>query len=307
MEVTELIRIAICDDEEQAVALAEKIVKTCLQAQGVGYEITTYSQSCNLLCDIIDDRFFYDLILLDIEMPGISGMEIPQQVKEFLPNVRIIFVTSHTEYAIDAFELSIFRYVPKNNLETKLTAAVIDAAKLIELEAGQEYTIQTANRMEKIPYKDIFYIQRDGKNSSIVSSTGTSKVRKSLQQVFDELNAPEFIFTDRGYIVNVIQIMKISDSIAILKNGRQLPTAVLVCRKSNGKSISFGGRIYDGLGTSNFLSLLQGTAPVFGTLSRRKADRLPSGTESIVADRRWWMHCYHSASSVVTYHRRNGR
>lgn len=218
-----MIRIAICDDEEKAVALHEAIVKTCLQAQGIGYEITTYTQSRNLLYDITDDGFFYDLILLDIEMPGISGMEIPQQIKGFLPNVRIIFVTSHMEYAIDAFELSIFRYVPKTNLDMKLTAAVIDAAKLIELEAGQEYTIQTANRMEKIPYKDIFYIRRDGKNASIVSSTGISKVRKSLQQVFEELNAPEFIFIDRGYIVNIVQIMKISDSIAILKNGEQLP------------------------------------------------------------------------------------
>ena len=218
-----VIKIAICDDEEKAVALHERIVKSCLQSQGIGYEITTYTQSRNLLYDITDDGFFYDLILLDIEMPGISGMEIPQQLKGFLPNVRIIFVTSHTEYAIDAFELSIFRYVPKNNLEVKLAAAVVDAAKLIELEAGQEYTIQTASRMEKIPYKDIFYIQRDGKNASIVSSIGTSKVRKSLQQVFEELNTPEFIFIDRGYIVNIIQIMKISDRTAILKNGEQLP------------------------------------------------------------------------------------
>jgi len=218
-----VIKIAICDDEEKAVALHERIVKVCLQSQGIGYEITTYTQSRNLLCDITDDGFFYDLILLDIEMPGISGMEIPQQIKNFLPNVRIIFVTSHTEYAIDAFELSIFRYVPKNNLEVKLTAAVTDAAKLIELEAGQEYTIQTTNRMEKIPYKDIFYIQRDGKNASIVSSAGTAKVRKSLQQVFDELSTPEFIFIDRGCIVNIIQIMKISDGMAVLKNGEQLP------------------------------------------------------------------------------------
>ena len=218
-----MVKIAICDDEEKSVVLHEKIVKECLQLAGIGYEITTYTQSQNLLYDITDDAFFYDLILLDIEMPGISGMEIPQQIKGYLPNVRIIFVTSHTEYAIDAFELSIFRYVPKNNLEVKLTAAVIDAAKLIELEAGQEYTIQTANRMEKIPYKDIFYIQRDGKNASIVSSVGTSKVRKSLQLVFEELNTPEFIFIDRGYIVNIIQIMKISDSTAILKNGEQLP------------------------------------------------------------------------------------
>ncbi len=218
-----VIRIAICDDEERAVALHEKIVTDSLQTQGIGCEITAYIQSRNLLYDITDDGFFYDLILLDIEMPGISGMEIPKQIKGYLPNVKIIFVTSHTEYAIDAFELSIFRYVPKNNLEVKLTAAVIDAAKLIELEAGQEYTIQTSNRLERIPYKDIYYIQRDGKNASIVSSAGVSKVRKSLQQVFDELNAPEFIFIDRGYIVNIIQIMKVSDSMALLKNGEQLP------------------------------------------------------------------------------------
>ena len=218
-----VIKIAICDDEEKAVALHERIVKSCLQSQGIGYEITTYTQSRNLLYDITDDGFFYDLILLDIEMPGISGMEIPQQLKGFLPNVKIIFVTSHTEYAIDAFELSIFRYVPKNNLEVKLAAAVTDAAKLIELEAGQEYTIQTASRMEKIPYKDIFYIQRDGKNASIISSVGIAKVRKSLQQVFDELNTPEFIFVDRGCIVNIIQIMKISDGMVVLKNGEQLP------------------------------------------------------------------------------------
>ena len=165
----------------------------------------------------------FDVILLDIEMPGISGMELPQQIKGFLPNVRIIFVTSHTEYAIDAFELSIFRYVPKNNLEAKLPAAVLDAARLIELEAGQEYTIQTASRLEKIPFKDIFYVQRDGKNAMIVSSTGTAKVRKSLQQVFDELNTPEFIFIDRGCIVNIIHIMKISGGMAVLKNGEQLP------------------------------------------------------------------------------------
>ncbi len=222
-EVKAVIRIAICDDEERDVALHEKIVTDSLQTQGIGCKITAYTQSRNLLYDITDDGFFYDLILLDIEMPGISGMEIPQQIKGFLPSVKIIFVTSHTEYAIDAFELTIFRYVPQNNLEVKLTAAVIDAARLIELEAGEEYTIQTSNRLERIPYKEIYYIQRDGKNTSIVSSAGISKVRKSLQQVFDELNAPEFIFIDRGYIANIIQIMKVSDSMVLLKNGERLP------------------------------------------------------------------------------------
>ena len=220
-----LIKIAICDDDARAVARHENIVKDCLKACSIGYEITAYTSGKNLLWDITDDGFFYDLLLLDIEMPGISGMDIPGQLKQFLPNVKIIFVTSHKEYAIDAFELSIFRYVPKDHLEVRLAAAVTDAARLIELEAGQEYVIRTANRMEKIPYKDIYYIRRDGKNSSIVSVTGTSKVRKSLQQVYEELAAPEFIYIDRGYIVNMIHIMKISGGVAVLKNGEALPVS----------------------------------------------------------------------------------
>lgn len=219
-----MVRIAICDDEKEAVSLHEDIVKRNLQACDIGYEIILYTHSDNLLSDITDDGFFFDLILLDIEMPNLSGMELTKKIAAYLPNVKIIFVTSHIEYAIDAYELSIFRYVPKNDLKERLTSAVVDAAKLIELEAGKEYIIQTAGRMEKIPYRDIFYIQRDsGKNSVICTSIGMSKVRKSLQHIFEELDTPEFIFIDRGYIVNIIHIMKVSGSMAFLKNGENLP------------------------------------------------------------------------------------
>lgn len=221
-----MIQIAICDDDREAVRYHGDIVRNCLHSCGIGYEIATYTQSSNLLFDITDDGFFYDLILLDIEMPGMTGMELSERIKPHLPNVKIIFITSHIEYAIDAFELSIFRYVPKSDLKNRLMSAVKDAAKLIELEAGREYIIQAAGRMEKIPYKDIFYIRRDGgKNSMICSQSGISKVRKSLQQIFDELQTQEFIFIDRGYIVNIIQIMKISDNMVYLKNGETLPVS----------------------------------------------------------------------------------
>ena len=219
-----MVRIAICDDEKEAVMLHEEIIRDSLQSCGIGYEITTYTCSSNLLYDITEDGFFYDLILLDIEMPEVTGMELSKRIKPFLPNIKVIFITSHIEYAIDAFELAIFRYVPKNDLENRLKTAVADAAKLIELEAGKEYIIQAAGRMEKIPYRDIFHIRRDGgKNSEIYSNAGVSKVRKSLQQVFEELAAPEFIFIDRGCIVNIIQIMKVAEGMAFLKNGETLP------------------------------------------------------------------------------------
>ena len=50
-----------------------------------------------------------------------------------------------------------------------------------------------------------------------------SKVRKSLQKVYEELNAEEFLFIDRGCIVNMIHIMQVKDGMAILKNGTSLP------------------------------------------------------------------------------------
>lgn len=218
-----MLHIAICDDDRAAVENHKNMTEHCLKDCGSIGKIETYTTSDNLLCDIVEDRLFFDLILLDIEMPGCSGMEIAGKIRPCLPDVKIIFITSHIEYAIDAFELSVFRYVPKNDLNSRLPAAIRDAVKLIGLEAGKTYTIRTNSRLEKIPYREIYYIERDGKNASITAAGGISKVRKSLQQVYAELGAEEFIFTDRGCIVNMIHILQIRDGMAVLKNGEALP------------------------------------------------------------------------------------
>lgn len=97
--------------------------------------------------------------------------------------------------------------------------------KLIALEEGKVYSIRTNSRWEKIPYKDIFYIQRDGKNAVITAGNGVYKVRRSLQQIFEELSAEEFIYIDRGCIVNMIYIMQVRDGMAVLKNGMSLPVS----------------------------------------------------------------------------------
>ncbi len=218
-----MLRIAVCDDETAMTEGNRAIAETVLKELGVAAEIITYTDSRNLIYDIAEDNFHYDLLLSDIEMPEISGMELAEKIKPFLPDIRIIFITSHIEYAIDAYELSIFRYVPKSDIAKRLPSAIRDAVSLINLEADKSYTIQTKGRFEKIPFKDILYIERDGKNAAINTSDGISKVRKSLQAVFDELASEEFIFIDRGYIVNLIHIMQVKNSTAVLKNGTVLP------------------------------------------------------------------------------------
>lgn len=220
-----MLHIAVCDDDMSAVQSHRLIAEDCLRQCGSVGEIVTYTNSDNLLYDITEDQFFFDLILLDIEMPGSSGMELAEKIKPCLPNVKIIFITSHIEYAIDAFELAIFRYVPKEDTGKRLPAAIVDAVKLIALEDGKTYTIRTNSRSEKIPYKEIYYIERDGKNASITTAGGAARVRKSLQQVYVELDAEEFIYIDRGCIVNMIHIMQVKDGTVVLKNGVSLPVS----------------------------------------------------------------------------------
>lgn len=218
-----MIRIAICDDEPDSVLRNREILQECTGRVKCVADMITYNNGEMLLSDILDDNFFFDLILLDIEMPNISGMEIVQSIKPRLPNVRVIFITSHIKYAIDSFELSIFRYVPKDDLEKRLSYAVTDALKLIMLENNKNYMVVTANRMEKVSFQDILYIQRDGKNAAITTFNGVIKVRKSLQSVLEELDTEEFIFIERGCIVNLIQVTHIKNSMIYLKNQIGLP------------------------------------------------------------------------------------
>lgn len=220
-----MLQIAVCDDDSRMVSIYEGVVREGLKQCGCTGTIKLYEDGRNLLCDITDDGFYFDLLLLDIEMPGVTGMELAERIRPFLPDVKIIFVTSHIEYAIDAFELSVFRYVPKTELEARLPGAVEAALRLLALEDGRTYTIQTNSRIEKIPYRRILYIEREGKNARLVTADGEAKVRKSLQQVLEELGVEEFIFTDRGCIVNLIHILQVKDGTVVLKDGTVLPVS----------------------------------------------------------------------------------
>lgn len=217
-----MIYIAICDDEEKTVIELKQRVVTLLRENKIVATISEYSQSKLLQYDIEEGKYF-DLILSDIEMPNMDGMKLAAYLKRYLPEALVIFITSHTKYAVDAFELSIFRYVPKSALELRLNHAILDAIKLINSKSDRVYHIDMPSRVEKIPYQKILYIEREGKNSIIAMTDGsTTSVRKSLTNVMKELDSEDFVYIDRGNIVNIQYIMKIKDGNVELENGVRL-------------------------------------------------------------------------------------
>lgn len=220
-----MIYIAICDDDEKLIEDLKVEVCQVLKKIHQTADITTYTQSRMLQYDIEEGKYF-DLILSDIEMPNVDGMKLAKYIKNYLPEILVIFITSYLKYAIDAFELSIFRYIPKSMIKMRLTHAIVDAVNMINLQSNKFYKIEMPSRIEKIPYNKIMYICREGKNSEIVFvNGGITRVRKSLTQVFKELNSADFIYIDRGDIVNLAHIMGIRDGIVELKDGIRIPAS----------------------------------------------------------------------------------
>lgn len=201
-----MLRVAICDDEKILMEI-EEIAGRFFRLNCIDNKITIYQSSENLQYDL-QDGIVYDLFLLDIEMPGIHGMELAKEICERIPSAKIIFITSHPEYAITAYEYSVFRYIQKTMLHEKLFLALEDYYKLYALEKKEYYMIEIKNYLEKIPYRSIFYILKEGKYSVMyLEGERTVSVRKPLKQVFEALGQEYFYFADRGCIINLANVV----------------------------------------------------------------------------------------------------
>lgn len=214
-------KIAICDDNPMYLNTILKMVKEiCLNK--FPCEIKEYESGTHLYYDV-EEKQYFDIYFLDIEMPGVNGMEIARKIKRLHPSALIIFITSYTEYVYDSFALSVFRYIPKSALENRLKPAVLDAFQFLSLQRDEYYKLVNAAAVLKIPYKDIFYIYKQQKNAIFVLDGREERERKSLTSVYEDLNSTEFIFVERGYIVNIYNVIGIKENNLILRDETMIP------------------------------------------------------------------------------------
>lgn len=217
-----MLNIAICDDDALILSKVEELVGVFFRTHCIEIKMQSYQLSENLTYDL-QDGLYYDLFLLDIEMPGIDGKELAKSIHNNMPAAKVIFITSHLEYAVEAYEFSIFRYIPKTAIEEKLSAALNDFYKLYRLERNEFYTIQVKNYVEQLSYRDILYILKEGKYAVFHLANGrTNSVRKTLAQVFKEINKDYFYFADRGCIVNLANVIGMNENGILFSDNQRL-------------------------------------------------------------------------------------
>ncbi len=210
-------RIAVCDDEDVFIKSMGKVVRTFFRESGREAKVTEYSDGKQLKRDILAGGMFH-IVILDIEMPDISGMQLASVIKSRCRDAVLIFATAHERYAVSAYELSVFRYVLKGRLEEMLTRALAAAVQNLDIEEEKFYIIEKPDCVRRILQKDILYVYRSEKNAVIVTRDERIKVRKPLKDVYEALHEPQFFFADRGYIVNIGQIHSIRKSVLVMKN-----------------------------------------------------------------------------------------
>lgn len=202
-----ILKIAIVDDDMIFLKKMQKIIQDFFKDKKVITTIDIFQSHKLLLYELSEDTY-YDLFLLDIETQDgdINGMNMAKKIREVNKSSILIFITSHMKYTLEAFKVSTFRYLSKLNLDLELGEALDNVLEEFRLRENKFYLIETITKYIKLYYIDIYYIYKVGKYSIIVSTIGEYKVRKSLNQVYDELNSEEFIFIERGYIANIIHI-----------------------------------------------------------------------------------------------------
>ena len=142
-----MINIALCDDEQEFLDRMQNELHQL--ADKLDFTIETYLYTDgNKVVDLIDrDQENFHILFLDIDMQGISGLEVARKIREKGSDIILIFVSAHEQYVFDSIEYNPFRYIRKRRIEKELPLALRAAcARIEELKAEGKIAVRSQRR-----------------------------------------------------------------------------------------------------------------------------------------------------------------
>ncbi|MBS1574059.1 MAG: response regulator transcription factor [Bacteroidetes bacterium] len=170
-----------------------------------------------------------DLLLLDIEMPGMTGLELIKNLGNNRPV--IVFTTSNKEYAAEAFKLNVADYIVKPVTPDRFIQAIDKVREILEstkeevkMEEDEFLFIRDSNIVRRLKVDDILFAEAMGDYVKLYTPQKFYAIHTTLKTVEDRLSTPRFIRVHRSYIVAVNKIDTLQDG-ALVINGKPVPVA----------------------------------------------------------------------------------
>lgn len=216
-----MLRIAVCDDSPAFL-------------QQVQFMIEHWDdRPLNIVTELFEDgdalisahsKRPFDIILLDVIMPLLNGIDTAKELREKDKNVKIVFLTSSAEFAVDSYTVKASNYLLKPVPPHKLFSCLRELIELIESSA-KSITVKSINASHRIVLSDIEYVEAQGKH--IVFHMIENKAIHSLEPLYlyeDTLGIDDgFVKCHRSYIVNIHYIDSYSHTEITTRSGSRIP------------------------------------------------------------------------------------
>lgn len=214
-----MVNIVICENDMNDQEFVRSKVVDILDDFNIEYEIKIYSSGESLIEAYKKDT---DIILMDIQMDGIDGIETAREIRKVDDKVEIIFITSYVEYALEGYEVKAYRYLLKPVKCDDLKTSLINCLNDINL-LKKSIVIKEGDTRVKLSLKDIMYIEVQRNDITVHTLNGIYETKGTMNNFESEINSDAFIRCHKSYLVNMEYIKSIRRYTAILSNDEEVP------------------------------------------------------------------------------------
>lgn len=208
-----MIKIAIIEDEVDLIEVLKGHLDKFAEDNKIEYSVITHISASSFLDDYQCD---YDLILMDINLPGLDGMSAVKKIREIDKKVMVIFVTSLAQYAVEGYSVNAFDFIIKPvtyyNFALKLKRALINFFN----DENDTLVVKNKNSLAKIIIKDIKYIEVVDHKLIFHTDDGNFEMIDTLSKYKEILKNDTFAQCNQCYLVNLRHVKKVTkDSVYI--------------------------------------------------------------------------------------------
>lgn len=205
----------ICDDEQKMLSDITDITAEVINDS----DVSSYQSGHDLLSALKNEAC--DILLLDIDMPEISGLDIARALADMAVKPLLIFVTSHDELVYDSLRFHPFGFVRKSHLSHELPATLADAAKEISGK-DKHFCFHSSEGDVKIKLDDIRYFESDGNYIKLFTSE-EYRFRDTMSSLENTLSGNGFVRIHKGFLVNQSAVKIINPDECVLYDNTRLP------------------------------------------------------------------------------------
>lgn len=213
-------RIAICEDDDAAAQELQEMVLAWAGSSGFSCRMDCFSSSESFLFRC-GGQSLYDILLLDVEMPGASGIELAKRIRSRDKRTEIIFTTSHFEFIGEGYEVDALHYLVKPVTEKMLFPVLSKAAERLS-EAPKAVLIQSGGETVKLTEDEITYAEAFAHYITIHTESDCHTVKEPIS-AFESRLSDRFFRIHRSYLVSLSAIRRISRKEVTLSDGTVLP------------------------------------------------------------------------------------